>query len=35
MDKGILMAINEQEIMLVRAVQNKDQKSFEELYTKK
>lgn len=34
MDKGILMAINEQEIMLVRAVQNKDQKSFEELYTK-
>ena len=28
------MAINEQEIMLVRAVQNKDQKSFEELYTK-
>ena len=34
MDKGILMAINEQEIMLVRAVQNKDQKSFEKLYTK-
>ena len=28
------MAISEQEIMLVRAVQNKDQKSFEELYTK-
>lgn len=28
------MAISEQEITLVRAVQNKDQKSFEELYTK-
>lgn len=28
------MAISEQEIMLVRAVQNKEQKSFEELYTK-